>query len=90
MNYIHTYDIILNKNKNMDWTGLGLVVLFYMIILFIGIWIARRKGKDLFDWFHNPSHSTLYPDVLKMKTILVEKQNFIKMSFVYYYKFTNP
>ena len=28
----------------MDWTGLGLVVLFYMIILFIGIWIARRKG----------------------------------------------
>ena len=74
----------------MDWTGLGLVVLFYMIILFIGIWIARRKGKDLFDRFHNPSHSTLYPDVLKMKTILVEKQNFIKMSFVYYYKFTNP
>ena len=28
----------------MDWIGLGLVVLFYLIILFIGIWIARRKG----------------------------------------------
>ena len=34
------------------------------------------KGKDLFNRSHNPSHSTLYPDVLKIKTIIVEKQNF--------------
>ena len=28
--------------------------------------------------------STLYPDVLKIKTIIVVKQNFAKMPFVYY------
>ena len=33
------------------------------------------KHKDLFDWGHNPSHSTLYPDVLKTKTIIVMNQN---------------
>ena len=27
---------------------------------------------------------TLYPDVLKIKTIIVVKQNFAKMAFVYY------
>ena len=32
----------------------------------------------------NASHSTLYPDVLKIKAIIVEKQNFAKMPFVYY------
>ena len=41
-------------------------------------------AKDLFDRVHNPSHSTLYPDVLTIKTIIVEKQNLAKMSFVYY------
>ena len=40
--------------------------------------------KDLFDWSHNTSHSSLYPDVLKIKTIIVEKQNLAKMPFVYY------
>ena len=38
--------------------------------------------KDLFDRSHNSSHSTLYPDVLIIKTIIVEK-NFGKMPFVY-------
>ena len=33
--------------------------------------VARNKGKDLFDRGHNPSHLTLYPDVLKIKTIIV-------------------
>ena len=28
----------------MDLIGVGLVILFYLLILFIGIWIARRKG----------------------------------------------
>ena len=28
-------------------------------------------SKDLFDWRHNLSHSTLYPDVLKIITIIV-------------------
>ena len=28
-------------------------------------------NKDLFDREHNPSHSTLYPDVLNIKTIIV-------------------
>ena len=46
--------------------------------------VARNKGKDLFDRGHNPSHLTLYPDVLKIKTIIVVKQNFAKMPFVYY------
>ena len=39
-------------------------------------------GKDVFDQRHNPSHSTLYPDVLKIKTIIVVKQKFDKMPFV--------
>ena len=30
--------------------------------------------------------STLYPDVLKIKTIIVVKQNFAKMPFVYFLK----
>ena len=41
--------------------------------------------KDLFDRRHNLSHSTLYPDVLKIKTIIVVKQKFSKLPFVYYY-----
>ena len=36
------------------------------------------------DGEYNPSYSTLYPDVLKIKTIIVVKQIFGKMSFVYY------
>ena len=43
------------------------------------------SNKDLFDW----SHSTLYPDVLKTKTIIVEKQNFTKVPFVYYLQIHN-
>ena len=42
-----------------------------------------QKFKDMFDWSDNPSHLTLYPDVLKKKPI-VEKQNLTKMPFVYY------
>ena len=34
--------------------------------------------------------STLYPDVLKIKTIIVVKQNFAKMPFVYYLQITHP
>ena len=44
----------------------------------------KEKVKDLFDRSHNLSHYTLYPDVLKIKTIIIEKQNFAKMPFVYY------
>ena len=44
----------------------------------------------MFDRGHNPSHSTLYPDVLKIKTIIVAKQIFSKMPFVYYLQITNP
>ena len=40
-------------------------------------------GKDLFNRSHNPSHSILYPGVLKIKTIIVEKQTFAKMPFIY-------
>ena len=47
----------------------------------------HSSGKDLFDRSHDPSPSSLYPDVLKIKTIIVEKQNFAKMPFDYYYKF---
>ena len=43
------------------------------------------KGKDLFDCSHNSSHSTLYPGILKIKTIIVEKQNFVKMLFAYHF-----
>ena len=42
---------------------------------------SATQGKDLFDRSHNTSHSTLYPDVLKIKTIIVEKQNFCKKIF---------
>ena len=44
-------------------------------------------SKDLFDPFHNSSYSTLYSDVLKIKTIIVKKQNIAKMPFVYYLQF---
>ena len=42
-----------------------------------------NRGKDLFDRSHNPT-LTLYPDVLKIKTIFVVKQNFAKMPHVCY------
>ena len=47
------------------------------------------EHKDLFNRSHNPSNSTLYPDVLKIKTIIVVKQIFGKIPFVYIL-FTNP
>ena len=50
-------------------------------------YVYEDLGKDLFDQSHNLLHSSLYPDVLKIKTIIVEKQNFAKMPFDYYYKF---
>ena len=34
------------------------------------------KGKNLFYRNLNPSHSPLYPDVLKIKTVIVVKQKF--------------
>ena len=43
--------------------------------------------KDLLDRDHNPSHLTLNSNVLKIKkTIIVVKQIFTKMAFVYYLK----
>ena len=45
---------------------------------------SSLRHKDLFDLSHNLSHLTLYPAVLKIKTIIVVKQNFKKMPFVYY------
>ena len=47
-------------------------------------------SKDLFDQSQNPSHSTLYPDVLKIKTIVVVKPKFAKRPFFIIYKFINP
>ena len=41
------------------------------------------KGKDLFDHSHNPSHLTLYPDVLKINTTIVAEQKFEKMSIAH-------
>ena len=38
----------------------------------------------MFDRDHNPSHLTLYPDILKINKIIVVKQKFAKMPFVYY------
>ena len=37
-------------------------------------------GKDLFDRSHNLPHSIFYPDVLKIKTIIVVKQIFEKIA----------
>ena len=37
--------------------------------------VRTNEGKDLFDRGHDPSHSTLYQDVLKIKTIIVMNQN---------------
>ena len=39
--------------------------------------------KYVFDRDQNPSHWTLYADVLKIKTRIVVKQEFAKMPFVY-------
>ena len=48
-------------------------------------------GKDLFNWSHNPSHSILYPGVLKIKTIIVDKYFFLQKCHLFnIYKFTNP
>ena len=48
--------------------------------------VTRYIGtfKDLFNRSHNPSHSTLYQDVLKVKTIIDVKQIIAKIPFVYY------
>ena len=52
--------------------------------------IQSPPNKDLFDHSHNLSHSTLYPDVLKIKTIpIVLKQKFAKIPFVYYLQIHN-
>ena len=40
--------------------------------------------KDWFDQVDNPSHSTLYPDILKIETVIVVKQQFAKVPLVYY------
>ena len=41
----------------------------YLTPFTVCLWmILMIIGKDLFDWRHNPSHLTLYPDVLKIKT----------------------
>ena len=66
-----------NQNQGM---GLDEIV----VLSLNKIAVLMDSGKDLFDWSHNPSHSTLYPDVLKIKTIIVEKQSFTKMPFIYY------
>ena len=50
--------------------------------------LARIVYKDWFDWDHNPSHLTLYPDVLKVKTIIFGEIVFPKMLLVYFV-FTN-
>ena len=42
--------------------------------------------KDLFDLSHNPSHWKLYLDVLKIKTIIVEKQKILKWHLFINYK----
>ena len=39
--------------------------------------------KDLFDWSHNTSHSSLYPDVLKIKNNNYFETKFLKMPFLY-------
>ena len=36
---------------------------------------SKFSFKDMFDRGHNPSHLTLYPDVLKIKTIIAVNQN---------------
>ena len=43
-------------------------------------------GKDLFYRTHNPSHLTLYPDVLKLKTIVVSDFFFQKCHLFIIYK----
>ena len=48
-----------------------------------GFW--KLQDKDLLYRGHNPSHSTLYPDVLNIKTIIV-----VKCHLFINYKFTNP
>ena len=35
---------------------------------------TQYSCKDMFDREHNPSHSTLYPDVLKIKTIMYDSK----------------
>ena len=50
------------------------------------------ETKDWFDWDHNLSHLTLYPDVLKIKTIIValRNKNLQKCQLYIIYKFINP
>ena len=47
-------------------------------------WAFAYGTKDMFERTHIPSHLTLHPDVLKIKTIIVLKQKISKMPFVYY------
>ena len=76
------FKYILLSIIGLIYNGCLIGAVFYSIEYQIDInWCS---GKDLFDQSHNPSHSTLYPDVLKIKTIIVEKQNFTKMLFVYF------
>ena len=59
-----------DATKIVHWTNLGCKLWF--------------RVKALFYHSHNPPHSTLYPDVLKIKTIIVVKYKLVKMPFVYY------
>ena len=58
----------------------GLQSTLYKTLYGIAIWYPQRSVRQS----HNPSHLTFYPDVLKIKTIIVVKQIFSKMPFVYY------
>ena len=65
--------LLLGDRKMVFWSN---TTSHYIIILLC--------AKDMFDRRHNPSHLTLYPDFLKIKTIIVVKQKFAKIPFVYY------
>ena len=71
--------INLNNGKTITWDG---PVIECSELIYDPF--RRYQGKDLFDREHNPSHLTLYPDVLKIKITIVVKQIFAKMPFVYY------
>ena len=57
--------IVLNASKLQVETEKWILNTYLNYVL-----LLHYKIKDWFDQDHNPSHSTLYPDVLKIKTII--------------------
>ena len=91
-NYGPNMNFLVNKTRYKDIPESKLKTILFWNLKDMDMAYGFQKydfgeGKKLFYYSHNLSHWPLYPDVLKIKTIIVVKQ---KCPLFINYKFTNP